>query len=155
MLQCCNAAMLQCCNADPCFCILYLVEQVRRLSMSSWFDEMAHSHGNTHLNHHHFEQTSYLPSHKETGVLTSSNLQANMRRIFTSTFHGHVPREEELQHAIELIDGDNDGIVSKTEFLIFINRMLLTRHTCTSHVSSRTRDISHRVRRAMLLESER
>ena len=149
------------------------------------------------MNHHHFAQTSYLQKHKETGVLTASNLKMNMRRIFTSTFHGHpcfflviehlnlmrvlfvcfflggggtycsycacvagtfhghVPREEEVQHAIELIDGDNDGIVCKKEFLIFINRMLLTRHTCTSHVSSRTRDISHRVRRAMLLESER
>ena len=41
---------------------------VRRLSMSSWFDEMAHSHGNTHMNHHHFAQTSYLQKHKETGV---------------------------------------------------------------------------------------
>jgi hypothetical protein len=47
------------------------------------------------------------------------------------------------------------GLICKNEFSIFINRILLTRHTCTSHVTSRTRDLSYRVRRAMLLESER
>ena len=113
-------------------------DYVRRLSMSSWFDELSLRHHDEH-----------------EGVLSSPGMRKLMTTVFATTFPGHTMREEEMHAALKLIDRDGDGIISRPEFLTFINRLLLTRHTCTAHVISRTRDASHRVRRSLLLESER
>ena len=113
-------------------------DYVRRLSMSSWFDELSLRHHDEH-----------------EGVLSSPGMRKLMTTVFATTFPGHTMREEEMHAALKLIDEDGDGIISRPEFLTFINRLLLTRHTCTAHVISRTRDVSHRVRRSLLLESER
>ena len=133
-------------------------DYVRRLAMSNWFDIIAPPKKRVAMGQQQEGQeevrstdTDYLDS----GILSLNELKKLFATVFTNSFPGHTPSEEEITSAIELLDVDANGEISKTEFLMFINRILLTRHTCTSYKKSRSRDLSHRVRRALLLESER
>ena len=134
-------------------------DYVRRLSVSHWFDELSPPTQRVAMGEQEHEMDGHMVSDMVHGNLESGILEAHaLKQIFHQVFcqiFSKIPQQGEVESAYSLVDVDGNGMVSKDEFLTFVNRLLLTRHTCTSHIKTRSRDLSHRIRRSLLLEAER